>query len=107
MDLIVKRPYGTRDMVPAQAYKWHTVEKLAMETAEQYGFKEIRFPTFEETKLFKRSVGDATDVVQKEMYGVFAQSAENGKDEDGFTLRPEGTAGTVRAVLENGLLNEA
>ncbi|MDN5377782.1 MAG: histidyl-tRNA synthetase [Clostridiales bacterium] len=107
MDLIVKRPYGTRDMVPAQAYKWHTVEKLAMETAEQYGFKEIRFPTFEETKLFKRSVGDATDVVQKEMYGVFAQSTENGKDEDGFTLRPEGTAGTVRAVLENGLLNEA
>ena len=88
-------------MVPAQAYKWHTVEKLAAETAEQYGFKEIRVPTFEDTGLFIRSVGETTDVVQKEMFTVSATG------DDTFTLRPEGTAGVMRAVVENGLLNEA
>ena len=88
-------------MLPAQAYKWHTVEKLAAETAEQYGFKEIRVPTFEDTGLFIRSVGETTDVVQKEMFTVSATG------DDTFTLRPEGTAGVMRAVVENGLLNEA
>lgn len=107
MELVTKRPRGTEDVIPSQSYKWHTVEKLARETAEQYGFREIRFPTFENTKLFKRSVGDTTDVVQKEMYTVSAKSSANGNDDADFTLRPEGTAGTVRAVLENGLLNEA
>ena len=107
MELIAKRPRGTDDVIPAEAYKWHTVEKLARETAEQFGFKEIRFPTFENTKLFKRSVGDTTDVVQKEMYSVTAKSSANGNDDTEYTLRPEGTAGTVRAVLENGLLNDA
>lgn len=107
MELKTKRPKGTQDVVPNEAYKWQTIEKLARETAEQYGFKEIRFPTFENTELFKRSVGDTTDVVQKEMYSVSAKSPANGKEETSFTLRPEGTAGTVRSVLENGLLNEA
>lgn len=101
MELIAKRPNGTKDMIPAEAHKWHTVEKVVSETAECFGFKEIRFPMFEETGLFKRSVGDTTDVVQKEMYTV------SSKGDDTFTLRPEGTAGTVRAVLQNGLLNEA
>ena len=101
MELIAKRPNGTKDMIPAEAHKWHTVEHIASETAECFGFKEIRFPMFEETGLFKRSVGDTTDVVQKEMYTVTA------KGDDSFTLRPEGTAGTVRAVLQNGLLNDA
>ena len=101
MDLIAKRPNGTQDMLPSQANKWHTVEKIAKDTAGKYGFKEIRFPMFEDTNLFKRSVGDTTDVVQKEMYTVTA------KGDSSFTLRPEGTAGTVRAVLQNGLLNEA
>ncbi len=107
MELITNRPKGTQDVVPAQSHKWRTVENCASETAECYGFREIRFPTFENTALFKRSVGDSTDVVQKEMYGVTAKSPANGKDPDDFTLRPEGTAGAARAVLENGLLNEA
>lgn len=100
MALITQRPKGTNDVVPAQAYKWHTVEKLAADTAEQYGFKEIRVPTFEDTGLFVRSVGETTDVVQKEMYSV--TSSGDAK----FTLRPEGTAGTMRAMLENGIVNE-
>ena len=98
---MIQRPKGTADMLPAQAYKWHTVEKLASETAELYGFKEIRVPTFEDTGLFIRSVGETTDVVQKEMFTVSATG------DDTFTLRPEGTAGVMRAVVENGLLNEA
>lgn len=100
MALITKRPKGTFDIVPSEAYKWHTVEKIVSETAEQYGFREIRIPTFEDTGLFVRSVGETTDVVQKEMYTVSAGGKSN------FTLRPEGTAGTMRAVLENGILNE-
>lgn len=107
MALIIKKPNGTRDVVPSQINKWQTVEKLAADTAQAFGFKEIRIPTFEETGLFNRSVGDTTDVVQKEMYKVSAKSRDNGKDEAEYNLRPEGTAGTVRAVLENGLLNEA
>lgn len=97
---LIQKPKGTADVVPSQAYKWHTVEKLAAETAEQFGFKEIRVPTFEETGLFLRSVGETTDVVQKEMYTVTA----TGDSE--FTLRPEGTAGVMRAVIEDGILNE-
>ena len=107
MAIITNRPKGTQDVVPNEAYKWQTVEKCAADTAECYGFKEIRFPTFENTALFKRSVGDTTDVVQKEMYSVTAKSPANGKDPDDFTLRPEGTAGAARAAIENGLLNEA
>lgn len=100
MAKILQKPKGTLDVVPSEVYKWHTVEKLAKETAEQYGFKEIRVPTFEEVGLFVRSVGEATDVVQKEMYKVTA----SGDSE--FALRPEGTAGTMRAIIENGILNE-
>ena len=97
---IIKKPNGTQDVTPSQAYKWHTVEQVVKENAEMYGFKEIRVPTFEETGLFVRSVGDTTDVVQKEMYTVSSTGDKT------YTLRPEGTAGTIRAVLENGLLNE-
>lgn len=98
--LKIQRPKGTQDIMPAQMYKWNTVESVAREQAAAYGFKEIRTPTFEDTGLFVRSVGDTTDVVQKEMYSVSATGA------DGFTLRPEGTAGTIRALIENGTLNE-
>ena len=96
----IQKPKGTQDVVPNESYKWHTVERVVSETAEQFGFKEIRIPTFEETGLFVRSVGDTTDVVQKEMYTVSATG------DSSFTLRPEGTAGTIRAMLENGILNE-
>ena len=100
MALNIKRPNGTEDVLPKDVYKWHTIEKIARETAESYGFGEIRVPTFENTDLFLRSVGETTDVVQKEMYTVMAKETK-------FTLRPEGTAGTIRAMLQNGLLNEA
>ena len=94
------RPQGTEDVTPKQIYKWHTVEKIARETAEAFGYQEIRVPTFEQTALFQRSVGETTDVVQKEMYTVVARETE-------FTLRPEGTSGTIRAMLQNGMLNDA
>lgn len=100
MSINVKRPNGTEDILPKDVNKWHTVEKIARETAESFGFSEIRIPTFENTELFQRSVGETTDVVQKEMYTVMAKETK-------FTLRPEGTAGTIRAMLQNGLLNEA
>lgn len=96
----VQRPRGTQDVTPNEVYKWHTIEKICRETAEGFGFKEIRTPTFEDTGLFVRSVGDTTDVVQKEMYTVSA------KGDSTFTLKPEGTAGVIRAMLENGILNE-
>lgn len=97
---LFQRPNGTEDITPQNVYKWHTVEKIARETAENFGFNEIRIPTFENTNLFMRSVGETTDVVQKEMYSVIAKESK-------FTLRPEGTAGTMRALIQNGLLNEA
>jgi histidyl-tRNA synthetase len=101
MALLTKAPRGTQDVLPSQSYKWQYIEKAVIEVSNLYGFKEIRFPTFEHTELFTRSVGDTTDVVQKEMYTF------NDKKDRSITLRPEGTAGTVRAVLQNGLLNEA
>ena len=107
MALITQKPKGTQDAVPSEIYKWHTVETLARETAETFGFKEIRTPMFEATNLFKRSVGDTTDVVQKEMYSVTAKQSMKSDKETDFTLRPEGTAGAARAALENGILNEA
>lgn len=100
MAVKITRPQGTEDVTPKKIYKWHTVEKIARDTAECFGFKEIRVPTFEQTDLFLRSVGETTDVVQKEMYTVKAKETE-------FTLRPEGTAGTIRAMLQNGMLNDA
>ncbi len=100
MALLVQRPKGTQDVTPKESCKWHTVEQITRQTAEQYGFSEIRTPVFEDTGLFVRSVGDTTDVVQKEMYSVTA------KGDASFTLKPEGTAGAVRAMLENGLMNE-
>lgn len=100
MAINIKRPNGTEDVLPKDVHKWYTVEKIARDTAESFGFSEIRIPTFENTDLFLRSVGETTDVVQKEMYTVMAKETR-------FTLRPEGTAGTIRAMIQNGLLNEA
>lgn len=100
MALIVQRPKGTQDAIPASINKWHTVESRVKAAAEKFGFKEIRTPVFEDTGLFVRSVGDTSDVVTKEMYTV------SSKGDATFTLRPEGTAGAVRAMLENGVMNE-
>ena len=100
MALLTKAPRGTQDVLPADSAKWQYVESTLLETAKLFGFQEIRVPTFEHTELFNRSVGDTTDVVQKEMYTF------EDKGNRSITLRPEGTAGVVRSVLEHSLLNE-
>lgn len=101
MALLTNAPRGTQDVLPSQSGRWKYLEKTAMETAALFGFKEIRTPVFEHTELFTRSVGDTTDVVQKEMYTFFDKGNRS------ITLRPEGTAGVVRAAMQNGLLGDA
>ena len=90
---------GTNDILPTDSYKWQFVENKMLETARLFGFSEIRVPVFEHTEVFKRSVGDTTDVVQKEMYTFDDKGGRS------ITLRPELTAGVIRSVLENGLTN--
>ena len=97
----VQAPKGTKDMLPQDAYKWHSVENKFREIAKFYGRREIRTPMFEHTDLFLRGVGDTTDIVQKEMYTF------NDKGNRSITLKPEGTAPVVRAFIENRLFNEA
>lgn len=92
---------GTADVLPNESCKWQFVERKMLETASLFGFKEIRVPVIEHTEVFTKSVGDTTDVVQKEMY-TFTD-----KGDRSITLRPELTAGTVRAAIEHGLLNDA
>ncbi len=101
MALLTQAAKGTQDVLPKESGKWQYVEHSLLETARLYGFKEIRTPVFEHTELFNRSVGDTTDVVQKEMYTF------NDNGGRSISLRPEGTAGAVRAYLEHGLHNEA
>ena len=96
----VTAPKGTKDVSPYESYKWNWLENKLCGIVGQYGFKEIRVPTFEHTELFLRGVGDTTDIVNKEMYTF------NDKGGRSITLRPEGTSPTVRSVLENGILNE-
>lgn len=94
---MIQKPKGTKDVLPEDSFKWSYVERIAEETFENYGFREIRIPTFEYTELFERGVGDTTDVVQKEMYTFEDKGGRS------ITLRPEGTAGVIRAYIENGL----
>ncbi len=100
MALITKAARGTQDVLPSQSHNNRFIENTLLEIADEFGFKEIRTPVFEHTELFTRSVGDTTDVVQKEMYTF------NDKGGRSITLRPEGTAGAARAFLEHGLFNE-
>ncbi len=95
--MMIQKPKGTRDLLPEDTYKLQYVEKKISNMLENYGFKEIRVPVFEYTELFNRGVGETTDVVQKEMYTFDDKGGRS------ITLRPEGTAGTVRAYLENGM----
>lgn len=101
MALLTTAPRGTKDILPADTGKWQYVEKTLLNTAELFGFKELRIPTFEHTELFNRSVGETTDVVSKEMYTFLD------KGDRSITLRPEGTAGLARAAIQNGLLGDA
>lgn len=97
MALITKAPRGTQDVLPQDSHKWQHIEKTALAIARDFGYRELRTPVFEHTELFLRSVGETTDVVQKEMY-TFTD-----KGDRSVTLRPEGTAGAARALLESGL----
>ncbi|MDN4526270.1 histidine--tRNA ligase [Fictibacillus fluitans] len=90
-------PRGTQDILPGTVEKWQYVENKAREICSRYNYKEIRTPIFEHTELFLRSVGDTTDIVQKEMY-TFTDRGDRS-----LTLRPEGTASTVRSYVENKL----
>lgn len=101
MAITIKAPRGTVDVLPAESYKYHYLEETFKEIVSCYNYKEIRTPVFEHTELFNRSVGETTDVVQKEMYTF------NDNGGRSITLRPEGTAGAARALLENGLYSEA
>ena len=93
---IIRVQKGTKDILPAEIDLWHLMEEKALEVFSNAGYKEIRTPIFEATELFARGVGDTTDIVNKEMY-TFEKS------ERSLTLRPENTAGVVRAFIENGM----
>lgn len=90
---------GMNDLLPDQLTRWRRLESAARHALAAYGYREIRFPLVEKTELFARSIGDVTDIVEKEMYSFEDKSGER------LTLRPEGTAGCVRAGIEHGLLH--
>ncbi|VAX27213.1 Histidyl-tRNA synthetase [hydrothermal vent metagenome] len=90
---------GVKDILPGDIEKWQWVEKIARNVFSRYGFKEIRLPIFENTKLFSKSIGETTDIVEKEMYTFEDRSGEQ------ITLRPEGTASVVRAYIEHKMYN--
>ncbi|MEG1613857.1 MAG: histidine--tRNA ligase [Oscillospiraceae bacterium] len=100
MAINIQAVKGTQDALPRDSYKLRFLEQEIEEIASNYGFSEIRTPVFEYTDLFCRSVGDTTDVVQKEMYTFEDKGGRS------ITLRPEGTAGAMRSFLEHGLFNE-
>jgi len=92
---------GVHDVLPARAALWQFLEATAREVFAAYGYDEFRVPVIEQTQLFKRSIGDFTDIVEKEMFSFVDQG------EDHITLRPEATAGIARAVISNGLLRDS
>lgn len=90
---------GMNDLLPADSSLWQYLESTVNNVLSRYGYKEIRFPIVEQTELFKRSIGEVTDIVEKEMYTFDDRNGES------LTMRPEGTASCVRACLQNGLLD--
>ena len=98
--MLTQAPKGTRDMLPQQAYLWQGLEAKMRALAALWGYREIRTPVFEHTELFLRGVGDTTDIVNKEMYTF------KDKGDRSITLKPEGTAGAVRAFIESRLYAE-
>lgn len=91
---------GMNDILPSQTPYWQYVEKVINNLVSRYSYQEVRLPVLEKTLLFKRTIGEVTDIVEKEMYTFMD------RNDDQVSLRPEGTAGTVRAALEHGLLNQ-
>ena len=98
MNQNILAPRGTQDLFGKRAYRWHEIKKIIRNIMDLYGLSEIITPTFEYTELFERSVGEETDVVQKEMYTFLDKGGRS------ITMRPEGTAGAVRACIQNNLL---
>ncbi|MDO4223829.1 MAG: histidine--tRNA ligase [Acinetobacter sp.] len=94
---------GFNDTLPTQTPAWRRLEQALADLMDSYGYQQIRLPIVEQTGLFKRAIGDATDIVEKEMYTFF----DKGQTPESLTLRPEGTAGCVRAMLEHNLLRGA
>ncbi len=94
----IKAIRGMNDILPSQTPVWQYLEDIVRETLDAYGYQQIRLPVVEQTDLFKRSIGEVTDIVEKEMYTF------NDRNDESLTLRPEGTAGCVRACEEHGLL---
>ena len=94
---MINIPKGTKDVLPDESYKWQYIENTAREVARVFNLSEIRTPVFEYTELFRRGVGEGTDVVNKEMYTFEDKGGRS------ITLKPEGTAGVVRLFIENGL----
>jgi histidyl-tRNA synthetase len=97
---IIEPLRGVHDVLPAQIAAWQHLERITRQVFASYGYEEFRVPVIEQTELFKRSIGDFTDIVEKEMFSFIDQG------QDHITLRPEATAGIVRAVISNGLLRE-
>ncbi|MDD4081441.1 MAG: histidine--tRNA ligase, partial [Eubacteriales bacterium] len=95
--MAIQSPKGTKDMLPLDSAAWQWIEKTMRREAALAGYLEIRTPVFEHTELFKRGVGDTTDIVQKEMYTFLDKGGRS------ITLKPEGTAGTVRAFVQGKL----
>ncbi len=93
----ITAPRGTKDVLPEESRAWQILEEKLRNLAHRFGFREIRFPTFEDAALFDRGVGDTTDVVQKEMYDFYDKGDRH------IALRPEGTASVVRAFIEHSL----
>ncbi len=93
----IQAPRGTRDILPGEVEQWQAVEALVHDLAARYGFREIRTPVVEHTEVFQRTVGEATDIVEKEMYTFTDRGGRS------LSLRPEGTAAVMRAYLEHGL----
>lgn len=94
---------GMNDYLPKETGIWQRVEEIIKRVVESYGYSEIRTPVLEQTPLFKRAIGEVTDVVEKEMY-TFNDRERDGEEVTSLTMRPEGTAGCVRAGIEHGLL---
>lgn len=99
--MLTTRPRGTNDIIPGKVEYWRKLEDTIHQICKEYGFREIRTPIFEHTELFTRGVGETTDIVEKEMYSFLDRGERN------ITLRPEGTAPTVRAFLENKFYAES
>ena len=95
---MIKAQRGTKDILPDEILTWQDIQKKAQELFQRANYKEIRTPVFEATELFKRGVGDSTDIVNKEMYTFSV-----GNNENSITLRPENTAGVVRSYIEHGM----